>query len=197
VAAVACAAGAGLVLLAAGRTWATVRAQGAITPVTQPLAGRDLAGGISALGWAGLAALAALAATRGRARAAVGVLLTVLGGAAGYLAVRAMDTGRAAGTARTQSSLLDLGTGLTVQMSAWWAVALAGGILLAAGGILTTLRGSRWPGMSARYDRSGPTKPADPATSEDPARLWKSLDRGEDPTVQHGESTPPADPGTR
>ncbi|MGH3240829.1 MAG: Trp biosynthesis-associated membrane protein, partial [Spirillospora sp.] len=52
-----CAAGAGLTLLTAGRTWATVRAEDAITPFSQNLTGGDLGGAAGALGWAGLAGL--------------------------------------------------------------------------------------------------------------------------------------------
>ncbi|MFD0532701.1 Trp biosynthesis-associated membrane protein [Actinomadura luteofluorescens] len=33
--------------------------------------------------------------------------------------------------------------------------------------------------MSARYERSAPRK----AAEDDPSALWKSLDRGEDPTA--------------
>ncbi|NEA24549.1 Trp biosynthesis-associated membrane protein, partial [Actinomadura bangladeshensis] len=53
-----CAAGAGLALLAGGRTWATVKAEDAITPFTQTLTGGDLGGAAGALAWAGLAGLA-------------------------------------------------------------------------------------------------------------------------------------------
>jgi hypothetical protein len=34
--------------------------------------------------------------------------------------------------------------------------------------------------MSARYDRPGSA----PRTGDDPASLWKSLDRGDDPTSE-------------
>jgi uncharacterized membrane protein (TIGR02234 family) len=88
---------------------------------------------------------------------------------------------------------------------------LAGGVLLVAAGVLTVSRGSRWPGMSARYDRARApvaasargregapgTAAAEPA-EQDPAGLWKSLDRGEDPTAAGDEPPGRADrPGER
>jgi hypothetical protein len=47
--------------------------------------------------------------------------------------------------------------------------------------------------MSARYDPAGPGAPA-AATSRDetdPSRLWRSLDRGEDPTDGAGTNASP------
>src|SRR6266545_6587923 len=83
-AALLCAAGAGLVILAAGQRWIGVDVVGAGTPISPALTGRDLAGPAAALGWAGLAGLAALIAVRGRARMAVGVALVAFGAGAGY-----------------------------------------------------------------------------------------------------------------
>lgn len=182
----ACAAGAGLVLLAAGRQWAAVHAHGAITPIDRVLTGNDLTGAVSALGWAGVAALAALVATRGRVRVAVGALLVLLGAGAAYTAVTAIRRSHILAIAEEHSTLLRLGADLSVTTTWWWAVAVAGGALLAAAGVLTAVRGHRWPGMSARYDRPGAGRTAQRAAPDDPAELWKSLDRGEDPTA-HGE----------
>jgi len=66
-----------------------------------------------------------------------------------------------------------------LDVNLWWLVSVTGGVVLAVGGILTAARGARWPGMSARYERSAPRK----AAEDDPSALWKSLDRGEDPTA--------------
>ncbi|TNY34891.1 Trp biosynthesis-associated membrane protein [Thermomonospora catenispora] len=180
----ACAAGAGLVLLAAGRQWASVRAHGAITPIDRTLTGNDLTGAVSALGWAGLAALAALVAARGRARVAVGALLVLLGAAAAAAAAAAVRRPHVLAAAEERSTLLRLGSDLAVTTTGWWTVAATGGVLLAAAGLLTALRGHRWPGMSARYDRPGAGRAAQRPAPDDPAGLWKSLDRGEDPTAR-------------
>ncbi|WP_067487693.1 Trp biosynthesis-associated membrane protein [Actinomadura hibisca] len=193
-AALACAAGAGLTLLAAGRPWATVRARDAITPFGLELTGRDLGALPGGLGWAALAGLAVLFATRGRVRAGLGALLAVFGvviAVSSATAVRAGDVRAAAGG---KSTLLRLAEQTTVQVGPWWAVSLAGGVLVAAAGLVTLLRGARWPGMSARYERQGaaPAGPARARTADrDAAGLWKSLDRGEDPTEDTADE--PAD----
>ncbi|MFB4316219.1 Trp biosynthesis-associated membrane protein [Actinomadura sp. 21ATH] len=200
-AALVCAAGAGLTLLAAGRPWASVRARDAITPFAQELAGRDLSTVPGALGWAALAGLAALFATRGRVRAGVGALLALFGAGIGYAAVTSVQRADVAAAAGEKSAMLRLAGSLSVDVAPWWAVSLAGGVLLVAAGLFTLVRGARWPGMSARYERTrapeGEAKAASkgsgsgagskgkrPAAPEaDPAGLWKSLDRGEDPTA--------------
>ncbi|MFC5751123.1 Trp biosynthesis-associated membrane protein [Actinomadura rugatobispora] len=220
-AALLCAGGAGLALLAAGRPWATVRAQDAITPFAQDLTGRDLGGAAGALGWAALAGLAALFATQGRVRAGVGVLLALFGAGIGYGSVTVVQRSDVLAAAGEKSALLRLGGNLSVEVGPWWAVSLAGGLLLVAAGAVTVLRGARWPGMSARYERapasasprpagegpgSGPgdgsddgpvgsggaERPAEDRTgaADDPASLWKSLDRGEDPTASSAAARP-------
>lgn len=194
-----CAAGAGLVLLAAGRPWATVRARDSITPFVQELTGRDLGGAASALGWAGLAALAALFATRGRVRAGVGLLLVIFGAGIGYASVAAVRRSHVLSTAGDKRALLQgLSAHPAVETGPWWMVSVAGAVLLVAAGLITVARGASWPGMSARYERQDATGPAtgaperaageraaadDDALPLDQHSLWKSLDRGEDPTA--------------
>lgn len=176
------AAGAGLTLFAAGRVWATVRASGGITRVSEPLTGRELDAVPAGLALAGLAGLAALLAVRGRARLLVGALHVLCGAAVGYTSAAATGRAHALAVAAENSTMLRLGGPATVDQNGWWAASLAGGVLLLAAGALTLVRGARWPGMSARYDRG--SRPAAAGTAaDDPAALWKSLDRGEDPTV--------------
>jgi uncharacterized membrane protein (TIGR02234 family) len=150
-AALLCAAGAGLIILAAGRRWSGVDVVGAGTPISQALTGRDLAGPAAALGWAGLGGLAALLAVRGRARTAVGAVLAVFGAGAGYDCVAGVERAHVLSVAADKSNLTAF-LSTDVHTGAWWAVAAAGGVLLAAAGLLTVLRGARWPGMSARYE---------------------------------------------
>jgi uncharacterized membrane protein (TIGR02234 family) len=72
--------GAAIVTGFAGRTWATVASSGTgLGTFGQQLTGRSLNGALAALGWAGLAGIAALLATRGWFRVAIGVLLAVFG----------------------------------------------------------------------------------------------------------------------
>ncbi|HEY8479543.1 MAG TPA: Trp biosynthesis-associated membrane protein [Spirillospora sp.] len=198
-AALLCAAGAGLTLLAGGRVWASVRAEGAMTALTQNLTGGDLGGAAGALGWAGLAGLAALFATRGRARVAVGALIALLGSGVVHASVTAVQRPDVLAAARARSALLAVGADPVVDVTPWWAVSAAGGVLLAAAGLVTAVRGHRWPGMSARYERAGPrpaaaagtadaahahAKSSDQPGEEDASAMWKSLDRGEDPTAR-------------
>ncbi|MFI0406993.1 Trp biosynthesis-associated membrane protein [Actinomadura sp. 3N508] len=178
-----CAAGAGLALLAAGRTWATVTAEDAITPFSQSLTGGDLGGAPGALGWAALAGLAALFATRGRVRAGVGVLIALFGVGIAYASTVAVQRSSVLSAAEEKSALIKLGADPALQVNLWWVLSLAGGVLLVAAGLVTAVRGARWPGMSARYERAAPRTP-DPAAGDDPSAMWKSLDRGEDPTAQ-------------
>jgi uncharacterized membrane protein (TIGR02234 family) len=174
-----CVVGAGLAVFVAGRTWAQVSGGESIVaaaPVT--LSGGDLSGA-SALGWVGVAGLAALLATSGWARRALGVLLVLLG--AGIIALSATSIGRShvVEAAVEKRALLNSSADLMPVTNSWWLVSLAGGVLLALAGVLTFVRGGRWPGMSARYDSANA---APKKVRDDPADLWKSLDRGEDPT---------------
>ncbi|MFC4907995.1 Trp biosynthesis-associated membrane protein [Actinomadura gamaensis] len=197
VAALVCAAGAGLTLLAAGRHWATVRAQDAITPFTQHLSGHDLGQFASALGWAGLAGLAALFATSGRVRAAVGLLLALFGVGVVAASVTASRPAHVAKVAGEKSALMKLGAHPVVHVEPWWGLSMAGGVLLTVAGLIVLVRGSRWPGLSARYARpEQATKPvaagrggkaAETGPADDASALWKSLDRGEDPTATDAE----------
>ena len=186
-----CAAGAGLALLAAARGWATVSAEDAITPLSQDLTGGDLGGAAGALGWAGIAGLAALFATRGRARSGVGVLIALFGAGIVYASAAAVQRPNVLSAAGEESALLNIGADPAVDVNLWWMVSVTGGVLLAVAGLAAAVRGRRWPGMSARYERAAPGGPAaqkaaveDAAAEDDPSALWKSLDRGEDPTAR-------------
>ncbi|GAA1791975.1 Trp biosynthesis-associated membrane protein [Planosporangium flavigriseum] len=158
VAVLACAAGAGLALLAAGRTWThvTVVRPAPLPALNEAKTGAALLPWLSALALVALAGAGALLATRGLVRAAVGVLLVLSG------------FGLAAG------ALSKLG----VATPAWPVLTALGGLLVAGSGVLTMVYGRAWPGMSARYER-----PAGTATApRGEAQIWDALDRGEDPT---------------
>ncbi|GAB2868631.1 TIGR02234 family membrane protein [Actinoallomurus bryophytorum] len=172
-------AGAAIVVGFAGRSWATVTERGTgVETLNQHLSGRSLSGVIAALGWAGLAGIAALLATRGWARVAVGVLLAAFGVIVAIASPGAVRHAHVASIAGDKTNLARLGGDLVVHVNAWWTLSLAGGVLLAAAGLLTTVRGRRWPGMSSRYERPSAAQPS----TDDPASLWKALDRGDDPT---------------
>jgi uncharacterized membrane protein (TIGR02234 family) len=198
-AALSCAVGAALVILAVGRQWASVVVVGAGTPLSASLTGRELAGPAAAFGWAGLAGLAALVAVRGHARVAVGAALVAFGVGAGYDSVAGVRRARVLAVAEDKSNLTAV-LSTEVHHNGWWMVCAAGGGLLVVAGLLTAVRGRRWPGLSSRYQPPGRDAAADGRPGErrsgdgggmapaerDPSRLWRSLDRGEDPTDDGG-----------
>ncbi|MEU6075199.1 Trp biosynthesis-associated membrane protein [Micromonospora sp. NPDC047074] len=170
-----CLAGAGLALWASTRTWAVdLTARPApLPPLRDARTGAGLLPWLPALALVGLAGGGAVLATRGRARRLLGGLLCGLGAAVaaggGYGLVAAFDGA----------------------VSRHWAgLCLLGGVLAGAGGLLTALRGHRWPAMGARYERRA-RRDARPGVAGADGRVtgrhtteaWDALDRGEDPTV--------------
>lgn len=195
-AAVLCAAGAALVLLAAGRPWvrAVVDLPAPLPPARYVLTGRELAPQPTGLGLAGLAGLAGLVASRRAARAVVGLLLALMGTGVVFFSVAAVRAGYVLDEVAARASVAGAGSAATTNTTPWWLASAAGGVLLLAAGALTTARGRRWPGMSGRYDRPGARQPPGrPPASERPgsdrrsdqwgvSAMWDSLDRGTDPT---------------
>lgn len=191
IAALVCAAGAGLVLLAAGRGWAsaTVTPPAPLTTRHVTLTGGDLAPALNGLGLAGLAGLAGIIATRGAGRIVVGALIVLIGAGAVLSSTGATRGDRVLAELHDRMSLSD-GVAAHTQPTMWWLVAVAGGVLLAAAGAYTIVRGRRWPGMSSRYEAPGTAvKSPEPAYGN----LWDSLDAGADPTVDPSEDSPAAD----
>ncbi|MER5455863.1 Trp biosynthesis-associated membrane protein [Micromonospora sp. NPDC002389] len=164
-----CLAGAGLALWAVTRTWAVdTDVVGVPTPlVDEGRTGTQLLPWLPALALVGLAGGGAVLATRGRLRQVLGGLLALLGlmivGGGGY------------------GLVAEIGDEVARQ---WPALTLLGGLLAAAGGLLTALRGRDWPAMGARYERrSRQSAPAaGPIRGAGTVEAWDALDRGEDPT---------------
>ncbi|MFC9230310.1 TIGR02234 family membrane protein [Streptomyces decoyicus] len=181
------AAGAALALLASGRTWAEGTAVLAQGELPRSVTGADVTGVPGALAVVGLAALVAVFAVRRAGRLAVAGLLALSGAGIVAAAVRGnSDTSALREKAATAVGL----TGADVHHvthTGWPWVAAAGGLLLLIAGLLALLHGRHWPAMSGRYERTpggarGPRR-APPAPDLDrPEEIWKSLDRGEDPT---------------
>jgi len=213
----ACAFGAGLVLLAVRQRWA----QAVFTP-PKPLAaqvvdvsGSDIVPLAGALALAALAGLAAVIATKGALRRAAGVLIALFGAGAGAAVVttvtaatvvsvaagkiaspQAAAVSGAAGSTTSGSQggsgpLVVAGAaGHAVMNGAPWRVAvLAGALLVFLAGLATVLRGPDWPVMSARYDAPRHnTRPR--ARQLDAASMWESLSGGADPTDSPDEADP-------
>jgi len=174
--------GATAVLLAAGRPWWTVTVHAARLPTTtDTVTGSVAAPATIGLGVLGLAAVAAVLATRGGWRQAVGVVVAL----AGLAAVASAWSGRGvAGSHHVASTAGAGGVSLVAVRSAWPWLALLGALGMVVGGALVVAFGARWPGWSGRYDAPGPAADAPGATTAAaPHELWDALDRGEDPTA--------------
>ncbi|MFI8004376.1 TIGR02234 family membrane protein [Streptomyces sp. NPDC086010] len=180
------AAGATVVLLASGQTWAEGQAAvgGGILPLSAD--GQDVTGLPAALAVVGLAALVAVFAVRGGSRILVAGLLALSGLGAGVSSwAGASDSAaldeQAARTTGNASATVE-----ALSHTAWPYVTAAGGLLILLAGLLALRFGRGWPAMSGRYERDGTPRPRKaPRTAPDPDRpeeLWKALDRGEDPT---------------
>ncbi|MGW1377622.1 TIGR02234 family membrane protein [Streptomyces sp. NPDC002446] len=181
------AAGAGLALLASGRTWAEGSAVLAQGELPRTVTGAEVTGVPGALAVVGLAALVAVFAVRRAGRVAVASLLALSGAGIAVAAVLgSADTSALREKAATAVGL----TGADVQHvthTGWPWVAAAGGLLLLTAGLLALLHGRHWPAMSGRYERTpggarGPRRAAPAVDPDRPEEIWKSLDRGEDPT---------------
>ena len=214
IATLAMAAGAALMLAASGRVWVSglLGSPGPVAPVLVEITGGDLTGALRGLGWAGLAAIAGLYAARSWARRVVGALVAACGvfaltalwsatrpdtliGAVTELATDTAGTGEVVGTP-------DIGLLGPV-------MAASGAVLLVLSGLTAVVRAPAWPGMGTRYDRDAAPRPSQART---PADLWKSLDAGDDPTLdapgggtsaapvdraEPGDDTEPAPPADR
>ncbi|GAA4977492.1 putative membrane protein (TIGR02234 family) [Nonomuraea thailandensis] len=167
-----------LVLVAAGQAWARV-SQGfeAVAPT-----GSDLGPALTPMALAGLAGVVAVLATKGVGRRLVGVLLALCGAGAAAATWAALSGGNVTGWLREQNALHGA-TDIPWQSAPLWpGVAVAGALLMVAGGIVAAVRGGSWAGMSARYDRGPGAGSEAKAQVKDDRALWDALDRGDDPT---------------
>lgn len=167
-----CVLGAALLLLAAGRDWVRIPATGSL--FANSVAKADVADLVRALGLAALTGVVGIAAARGRGRAAVGVVLALVGGYAAAVAA-------GAGVSPESQMLAGAAAEPAVEFvaTAWPWVAAAGGLLVCLAGLLVAARGPRWSALSQRY--AGAAAAPAPAATE--AGLWDALSRGDDPTV--------------
>jgi uncharacterized membrane protein (TIGR02234 family) len=178
------AAGATVVLLAAGRVWAEGTASVGGGSVPLDASGSDVTGVPTALAIVGLAALVALFAVRRAGRLLVAVLLSLSGAGA---ATAALLGASGSGALDEQAARTTGDAAATVEAlshTVWPYVTAAGGALILLAGLLALRFGRAWPSMSGRYERDGTPRarkerPVDPDRPED---LWRALDRGEDPT---------------
>ncbi|MEV1171025.1 Trp biosynthesis-associated membrane protein [Nonomuraea sp. NPDC049784] len=164
-----------LVLFAASRTWVRLLEAGGVGAPT----GGELSPVLTPVALAGLAGIVAVLATKGAGRRVVGALIALCGAgaAAGTWTALSGDTVTAL---LRERNVLRGAAGLPWEITPLWpAVAAVGAVLMIAGGIVAVVRGGKWAGMSARYDRTaGKAR----VQAKDDRALWDALDRGDDPT---------------
>ena len=185
-------AGAAVVLLSVGQTWARGSVAFQDSTLHISASGSQTTGVPSALALVGLAAAVAVFAVRGFGRRLVGALLALAGVGAAVVSIGAA-TGSAALDHRASAAVgLSQATVSNVSHAAWPWLAALGGVLLLLAGVLVITRGRDWPGMSSRYEAPtgrrvvGPGAAAKRTAGTEPSSpndLWKALDRGEDPTA--------------
>jgi len=171
------AAGGAVLLIAYGLTWAVTEVPllaGSNDALQErALTGRDLLPGAAMCGWVALAATAGIVATRSWGRVIVAVI-ALLAGLVGAVAAVAFAIGS---TDMVTAAVGATATGVPfapVQVRPAWALASAGGLLVALAAAATVLRGRSWPALGARYERSAGDRPA--------TNAWDALDKGQDPT---------------
>lgn len=174
----------GLAFLALSRTWqhARVVADG-LPSDTVEVTGTAAFPAAAALALVVLTSGLAILAAGRRTRQGVGVLVVVVAvGALVMLLVGGDSLGSAFRDAVEKSPSFTGGNAPSqVHSTLWRVVAVTAFLLAAVLGAAAARLGARWPTMSGRYDAPGArTQVTDP---DDPADLWKALDRGDDPTA--------------
>lgn len=184
--------GAVLALVAGSRAW--WRASG--TGVDVGFTGTETTGGLAqALALVVLAGALLGLVLRARGRRVLGVLLALAG--AGAVAVGLTRPRPASGTVQSRVLEVSLADQFALVGTPWPYVYAAAGAAVVAAAVLMTATAARWPSRAARFERPGQEGQAGstPATrSDDPATLWRSLDRGVDPTL---DEPAPSDPAGR
>jgi uncharacterized membrane protein (TIGR02234 family) len=197
VALVSLALGAALLLVASGRTWATVVFGGDGLPtIAVDVTGSELVftGPLAVLALAGIGGLLAL---RRVGRVIAGIVLAAAGaGVTLQLVVfgTTYDSSLGArdwivGVAGERAGVEGYGS---ITVDAWWVPTLLGAILVAVSGVLAMVASGSWPTLGRRYERGGEGArgPASAATTA--SSTWDQLDQGIDPT---DGSDPAAGPG--
>jgi len=182
--------GGALALISSTQTWLEVTLREGAHPVLS-VAGADASALLAPLSLAALALGLALSIVGRILRYALGLLAVAIGGllAVGALRIAVEHPADAFAAAVTEA------TGLTgieavsalvdaVESTPWPHAALAGAVLVAAGGACTLATAHRWSGSDRRY-RQEPSTSAGPTGSRphDAIDSWDELSRGDDPTA--------------
>ncbi|HVL85627.1 MAG TPA: Trp biosynthesis-associated membrane protein [Pseudonocardia sp.] len=153
-------------------------------PVDVAVTGAQVQPGLTGVGLAALAAVAALVATGGPVRRTLGLVLAVAGLLLAGSALRAFaGSPFAAGgggipepPAGVPAEAL---AGAPTETTTGPLLAVLGGLLLLGAGVLVMLREARLPRLGGRY--AAPS--ARPAPADPDRAAWEALDAGRDPTT--------------
>lgn len=149
--------------------WATEVVSNGFTTAEVAVSGASLYPVGLAGAWIALASAVAVVATGGRVRQVFAAVVlasaaAVLAAPLLYLLLDAVVVGSDIGQPQSAAE----------SRTTWWILTLVCGLLIAAAGVTTMVRGSRWRRLSARQD--GQRKRV--AVSD-----WDALDQGDDPTA--------------
>jgi uncharacterized membrane protein (TIGR02234 family) len=190
--------GGALTLVVVQATWVHVSSSGAVVSthsldavvVNLDVKGGDAVPVLVPIALFGLAGIVGLVATRGWLRRVVGVLMMLAGLSTMALSIALLVDPAAVVAGALRRASLDPGLGGAVHVSVaalWPLLAVLGGALVLAGGLLAVVGSRDWPAMGARFE--APTRSSRAGRPVDP---WTALDRGQDPTVASTPSAAPA-----
>ena len=172
-----------LLLVAHGRTWASASVGGSGLPtVPVSLSGSDINPAGTAV------AVLALAGVAGLLLVVAGVLSAVTAAQFGIGRSPTLAAGDSLTSAVTEHVGVDA-VGGSVSVTAWWLVAVLGGVLIGTAGLMAVVRSARWPQLGRRYERAAAGEQAPAAgrrADTRPESAWDQMDRGVDPTVGSG-----------
>ncbi len=170
---------ASVILISGSREWVSGSVEDAVLGASALHgAGSDIAPGALAAALVGLASAVA-AATSGRVvrvAAACSALMAAVLGATGIILVLA-DPGSALGKLAAAGTGRSDGFTTHAQAGSWVWVALAAMLAMGLAAVGALVGGSRWRGLSSRYDNGG--------LAAEHLSDWDRLSRGEDPTAGH------------
>jgi uncharacterized membrane protein (TIGR02234 family) len=168
--------GGALAMLAGTQPWWLGLGEGVAVKFT----GSQVTAGLSqALAIVALAGTLLMLGLRGRGRRVMGAVLLLVGIGAALIGGFWMQP--RADAVRGQLDHVGWLDSYRLTATVWpWIFVLAGA-LIAAGGASTLITAGSWPSATGRFQPELDT--ARPATSEEPAELWKAMDAGLDPTA--------------